>query len=157
MIKKNIFYIMFMLLITGCADYQPLYSGDKSNFSIGKIDYKGQDVEIAKKIGKNLRNIIRSENNAKKINIIINLKKDKVIATKDTKGTATNFEMLMVINVVATQASNNETLLEKEYSFQKIYQNKSTASETANLEFKIIDDTVIEAVRFINMDIQTLR
>ena len=60
---------MFMLLITGCADYQPLYSGDKSNFSIGKIDYKGQDVEIAKKIGKNLRNIIRSENNAKKINI----------------------------------------------------------------------------------------
>ena len=157
MIKKNIFYIVFILLITGCADYQPLYSGDKSNFSIGKIDYKGQDVDIAKKIGKNLKNIIRSEDNSKKINMIINLKKDKVIATKDTKGTATNFEMLIVINVMAIQISNNETLLEKEYSFQKIYQNKNTASETKNLEAKIIEDTVLEAARLINMDVQTLR
>ena len=157
MIKKNIFYIVFILLITGCADYQPLYSGDKSNFSIGKIDYKGQDIDIAKKIGKNLKNIIRAEDNPKKINMIINLKKDKLVATKDTKGTATNFEMLIVINVMAIQISNNETLLEKEYSFQKIYQNKNTASETKNLEDKIIDDTVLEAARLINMDVQTLR
>ncbi len=157
MIKKNIFYIVFMLLITGCADYQPLYSADKSNFSIEKIDYKGQDINVAKKIGKSLKNIIRSEDNSKKINMIINLKKDKVIATKDTKGTATNFEMLIIINVMAIQVSNNETLLEKEYNFQKIYQNKNTASETANLESKIINDTILEAVRLINMDIQTLR
>ena len=56
-----------------------------------------------------------------------------------------------------TEVSNNETLLDKEYSFQKIYQNKSTASETANLESKIIDETVAEAARLINMDIQTLQ
>ena len=157
MIKKNIFCIVLMLLVTECAGYKPLYSGDKSNFSIGKIDYESDDPGIAKKIGKSLKNIIRSENNLKKINIIINLKKEKKIATKDDKGTTTNFEMLIVMNIVATQVSNNQTLLEKEYSFQKIYQNKSTASETANLESKIIDDTVAEAVRLINMDIQTLK
>ena len=148
---------MFMLLITGCADYQPLYSGDKSNFSIGKIDYEGDDASVAEKIGKNLKNVIRADDNARKINMIISLKKNKGIATKNTKGVTTNFEMRIVISVLATEASNNKALLDKEYSFQKIYQNKSTASETANLEFKIIDDTVIEAVRFINMDIQTLR
>ena len=65
--------------------------------------------------------------------------------------------MLIVINIIATKVSNNETLLEKEYSFQKIYQNKNTASETANLESKVIEDTVAEAVRLINMDIQTLQ
>ena len=89
--------------------------------------------------------------------MIISLKKDKGIATKDTKGKTTNFEMLIVINIIATKVSNNETLLEKEYSFQKIYQNKNTASETANLESKVIEDTVAEAVRLINMDIQTLQ
>ena len=54
--------------------------------------------------------------------MIISCKKNKGIATKDTKGTTTNFEMKIVINVMATEASNNETLLDKEYTFQKIYQ-----------------------------------
>ncbi len=157
MIKKNIFCIVLMFLITECADYKPLYSADKSNFNIGKIDYEGDDINIAKKIGKNLRNIIRTKDDGRKINMIISCKKNKGIATKNTKGTTTNFEMKIVINVMATEASNNETLLDKEYTFQKIYQNKSTASETANLESKMIDDTVSEAVRLINMDIQTLQ
>jgi len=157
MIKKNIFCIMLMILITECAGYKPLYSGDKSNFSIGEIDYEGDDVSIAKEIGKNLKNIIRTEDDSRKINMIINIKKNKEVATKDTKGTTTNFEMRIVINVMATEASSNKALLDKEYSFQKIYQNKSTASETANLESKIIDETVAEAARLINIDIQTLQ
>ena len=66
-----------MLLVTECTGYKPLYSGDKSNFSIGKIDYESDDPGIAKKIGKGLKNIIRSEDNSEKINIIISLKKDK--------------------------------------------------------------------------------
>ncbi len=49
MIKKNIFCIVLMFLITECADYKPLYSADKSNFNIGKIDYEGDDISIAKK------------------------------------------------------------------------------------------------------------
>ena len=156
MIKKNIFCIVLMFLITECADYKPLYSDDKSSFNIGKIDYEGDDISIAKKIGKNLKNIIRTKDDGRKINMTISCKKNKKTATKDTKGTTTNFEMQIVINVMATEASNNEALLDKEYIFQKIYQNKSTASETANLESKIIDETVVETVRLINMDIQTL-
>ena len=157
MIKKNIFCIVLMLLITECADYKPLYSVDKSSFNIGKIDYEGDDISIAKKIGKNLKNIIRTKDDGRKINMTISCKKNKKTATKDTKGTTTNFEMRIVINVMATEASSNEVLLDKEYIFQKIYQNKSTASETANLESKIIDETVAETVRLINMDIQTLQ
>ena len=157
MIKKNIFCIVLMFLITECADYKPLYSADKSSFNIGKIDYEGDDISIGKKIGKNLRNIIRTKDDGRKINMTISCKKNKRIATKDTKGTTTNFEMRIVINVMATEASSNEVLLDKEYIFQKIYQNKSTASGTANLESKIMDETVAETVRLINMDIQTLR
>ena len=157
MIKKNIFCIVLMFLITECTGYKPLYSADKSNFNIGKIDYEGDDISIAKKIGKNLRTIIRTKDDGTKINIIINCKKNKGIATKDTKGKTTNFEMRIVINVIVTEASSNEALLDKEYIFQKVYQNKSTASETANLESKIMDETVIETVRLINMDIQTLQ
>ena len=157
MIKKNIFCIVLMFLITECADYKPLYSADKSSFNIGKIDYEGDDISIAKKIGKNLKNIIRTKDDGRKINMTISCKKNKKTATKDTKGTTTNFEMRIVINVMATEASSNEVLLDKEYIFQKIYQNKSTVSETANLESKIMDETVAETVRLINMDIQTLR
>ena len=157
MIKKNIFCIVLMFLITECADYKPLYSADKSNFNIGKIDYEGDDISIAKKIGKNLRNIIRTKDDGRKINMIISCKKNKRIATKDTKGKTTNFEIQIVIDVTVTEVSNNEALLDKEYIFQKVYQNKSTASETANLESKIMDETVAETARLINMDIQTLR
>ena len=46
MIKKNIFCIVLMFLITECADYKPLYSADKSNFNIGKIDYEGDDIIV---------------------------------------------------------------------------------------------------------------
>jgi len=146
-----------MFLITECADYKPLYSSDKFNFNIEKIDYEGDDISIAKKIGRNLKNIIRTKDDGRKINIIISFEKNKKIATKDTKGTATNFEIQIVINTMVTETSNNEVMLDKKYIFQKIYQNKNTASETANLESKIIDDTVDETVRLINMDIQTLQ
>ena len=157
MIKKNIFCIVLMFLITECADYKPLYSSDKFNFDIGKIDYEGNDISIAKKIGRNLKNFIRTKDDGRKINIIISCEKNKKIATKDTKGTATNFEMQIVINTMVTETSSNEILLDKKYIFQKIYQNKSTASETANLESKIIDETVTEVVRLVNIDIQTLQ
>jgi len=157
MIKKNIFCIVLMFLITECADYKPLYSSDKFNFNIEKIDYEGDDISIAKKIGRNLKNIIRTKDDGRKINIIISCKKNKKIATKDTKGKTTNFEMQIVINTILTEISSNEVLLDKKYIFQKIYQNESSASATANLESKIIDETVAETVRLINMDIQTLQ
>jgi len=146
-----------MFLITECADYKPLYSSNKSNFNIGEINYEGNNINIARKIGRDLKNIIRTKDDGRTINIIISCEKNKKIATKDTKGTATNFEIQIVINTMVTETSNNEVLLDKKYIFQKIYQNKNTASETANLESKIIDDTVDETVRLINMDIQTLQ
>ena len=157
MIKKNIFCIVLMFLLTECADYKPLYSSDKSSFNIGEIDYKGNDINIARKIGRDLKNIIRTKDAVRKINIIISCEKNKKIATKDTKGTATNFEMQIVVNTMVTETSSNEVLLDKKYIFQKIYQNKNSASETANLESKIIDDTVTEVVRLVNIDIQTLQ
>ena len=157
MIKKNIFCIVLMFFITECADYKPLYSADKSSFNIGKIDYEGDDISIGKKIGKNLRNIIRTKDDGRKINMTISCKKNKKTATKDTKGTATNFEIQIIINTMVTETSSNEVLLDKKYIFQKIYQNKNSASETANLESKIIDDTVTEVVRLVNIDIQTLQ
>jgi len=157
MIKKNIFCIVLMFLLTECADYKPLYSSDKSSFNIGEIDYKGNDINIARKIGRDLKNIIRTKDDGRKINIIISCEKNKKVATKNTKGTATNFEMQIVINTIVTETSSNEVLLDKKYIFQKIYQNKNSASETANLESKIIDETVTEVVRLVNIDIQTLQ
>jgi len=157
MIKKNIFCIVLMFLLTECADYKPLYSSDESSFNIGEIDYEGNDINIARKIGRDLKNIIRTKDDGRKINIIISCEKNKKIATKDTKGTATNFEMQIVINTIVTETSSNEVLLDKKYIFQKIYQNKNSASETANLESKIIDETVTEVVRLVNIDIQTLQ
>ena len=157
MIKKNIFCIVLMFLLTECADYKPLYSSDKSNFNIGEIDYEGNDINIARKIGRDLKNIIRTKDDGRKINIIISCEKNKKVATKNTKGTATNFEMQIVINTIVTETSSNEVLLDKKYIFQKIYQNKNSASETANLESKIIDETVTEVVRLVNIDIQTLK
>jgi len=146
-----------MFLLTECADYKPLYSSDKSSFNIGEIDYEGNDINIARKIGRDLKNIIRTKDDVRKINIIISCEKNKKIATKDTKGTATNFEIQIVINTIVTETSSNEVLLDKKYIFQKIYQNKNSASETANLESKIIDETVTEVVRLVNIDIQTLQ
>ena len=58
-------------------------------------------LALQKKLEKNLKNIIRADDNARKINMIISLKKNKGIATKDTKGKTTNFEMRIVINVLA--------------------------------------------------------
>jgi len=157
MIKKNIFCIVLMFLLTECADYKPLYSSDESSFNIGEIDYEGNDINIARKIGRDLKNIIRTKDDGRKINIIISCEKNKKVATKNTKGTATNFEMQIVINTIVTETSSNEVLLDKKYIFQKIYQNKNSASETANLESKIIDETVTEVVRLVNIDIQTLQ
>ena len=43
-----------MLLVTECAGYKPLYSSDKSNFSIGKID-RDQIKSYAKRKGIELK------------------------------------------------------------------------------------------------------
>ena len=153
MLKKVIISIVLIFLLEGCG-YQPLFSGTGSNFEIENISLEG-DINIAKKISRNLVSLTKSNDDVKKINMTINVYKDTQSITKDTTGKTTNFEVTLKINIIAKNFPNDNVIFQKEYLFSKIYQNKNSASDTLNVELRAIDDIIITVSRNINIDIKT--
>ena len=91
MLKKKILSLIFFIIVTNC-DYKPVYLDNKeTNLDIVILNQNG-DNEINNYIYKQLKQ--KSKNNSsKKFNVDLNSKFQKIIIAKNSKGTATDFEI----------------------------------------------------------------
>ena len=91
MLKKTITIIFLTIFLYSC-DYSPLYSSKnlkKINLSVSEIS---GDKELNKYIMSNLNKYFNSEGKEVKLSIITNYSKD--IASRDTKGSISNYKLL---------------------------------------------------------------
>ena len=94
--KKNIFYFFIILLLTNCG-FTPMYDGGK------KLDYH---IIISSKEGERLiNNLISDEvsrlsnpNSQNKIIVKISSTYNKIVLTKNSKGSVTDYRIDMVAN-----------------------------------------------------------
>ena len=154
MIKCFKIYLILLVvtLITGCT-YEPILSKKKFEFSIEKIELKG-DKEINYYIEKKLKNFKNQKYNNKYYLQIENTKLKNIIS-KDTKGDPSKLEIIIVSNF---KISNSEKLLlEKKLKVKNNYNNISDKLQLKKYESIIIEnlsnkisDNIISSITNIN-------
>ena len=94
MSKKFVLFIILVLLSSGC-DYTPIHSIKTNNTEIKIINMSG-DKEINNYLSKELEK--KSKTSSEKIEVIINTNFSKRVLAKDTKNSATDYELQVIGN-----------------------------------------------------------
>ena len=146
--KKKILISIFLLL-SSCG-YEPLFSTDKNNFSIINIKISG-DKNIGSTIERRLKIYKNTSKKEKNFYIEINSSKNRIIASKDTKGDPKIYSMEINVRVTA-----NSDYLNKQKSFKEIFNyNNQTNKFDLNqyeksLEKNMTDSIVQEIILFLH-------
>ena len=149
MIKK-IYPLLIILILTGCG-YTPIYNSlDKSNYKIIIIEKSGNKL---------INNLLTSEINTisnPQSNIIFNIKintaYEKLVISKDVKGTVSDYQLILKSNFVIEKENNIETITFKE---KQNIKNTSDIFEQKNYEDTIKRNFVISIVRKLNLELLT--
>ena len=94
MLKKFVLFIILVLLSSGC-DYTPIHSIKTNNTEIKIISMSG-DKEINNYLSKELEK--KSKTSSEKIEVKINTNFSKRVLAKDTKSSATDYELQVIGN-----------------------------------------------------------
>ena len=138
--KKIIIIISFLLLLS--CDYKPIFSSNKANFSVTKIQLFG-DIKIGSKIKKNLNIYKSSENKNIFYSLKINSNQKKNIVSKDAKGDPKIFEIQVLVNF--TILENNKIKNKKNFEESFTY-NNSTDKFSLNQYEKNIKENLTEKI-----------
>ena len=91
---KKIILILSLLLLINCG-FEPILSTKSINFKINNIEISSND-KTSLKIKKKLQVYTKSNSSEKVYNLKINSKKNITIASKDTKGDPSTYEMEII-------------------------------------------------------------
>ncbi len=146
--KKKFFIIFIFIVVTGCG-FSPLYSdNNKSNYNILITDQKGDQVlndliiEEIKKVSNS-----QSKNN---LYLSINTQYEKKIISKDTKGSASEYELSVLTYFSISGLEKEQKFLLKEKQNLK---NISDTFEQKNYENIIKKNFASSLARKLNLEI----
>lgn len=144
---KNNFIILFLLLILNGCGFEPIYSiKNESDYNIIVVEIKG-DKELNNFINRELERIsnITSPNEYK---IKVNSKFDKIIISKDSKGSPLEFELLANIDFEIESDNFKKSISFKEkQNMQKI----SDLFQQRNYEDTIKENFAVSIVRNLSL------
>ena len=144
---KNNFIILFLLLILNGCGFEPIYSiKNKSDYNIVVVEIKG-DKELNNFINRELERISnRTSPNEYKIKV--NSKFDKIIISKDSKGSPLEFELLANIDFEIESDNFKKSISFKEkQNMQKI----SDLFQQRNYELTIKENFAVSIVRNLSL------
>jgi len=144
---KNNFIILFLLLILNGCGFEPIYSiKNESDYNIIVVEIKG-DKELNNFINRELERISnRTSPNEYKIKV--NSKFDKIIISKDSKGSPLEFELLANIDFEIDSDNFKKSISFKEkQNMQKI----SDLFQQRNYELTIKENFAVSIVRKLSL------
>ena len=147
MIKK-IYLLLIILILTSCG-YTPIYnSSDKSDYKINIIEKSG-DRLINNLIVSEIKAISNSQSN-KIFNLEINTVFEKIIISKDAKGTVSDYQLILRSNFVIRKGDKSKTI---SFVEKQDIKNTSDIFEQKNYEDTIKRNFVISLVRKLNLEL----
>ena len=144
---KNNFIILFLLLILNGCGFEPIYSiKNESDYNIIVVEIKG-DKELNNFINRELERISnRTSPNEYKIKV--NSKFDKIIISKDSKGSPLEFELLANIDFEIDSDNFKKSISFKEkQNMQKI----SDLFQQRNYELTSKENFAVSIVRNLSL------
>ena len=149
MIKK-LFLIWAFLFLANCG-YQSVYlQNDETLIKISKIKFEG-DEKINRKI-LSLTGVKESSDFSDSYLLILNSKKNKDIASKNSAGNATSYKISIDINISIVDPINNEKIIKsKVFSSSFTYNNNQNKFELSQDEKNILNNLIEAASKKIVM------
>jgi len=149
MIKK-IYPLLIILILASCG-YTPIYNSlDKSDYKINIIEKSG-DRLINNLIISEIKAISNSQS-SKIFNLKINTIFEKIIISKDVKGTVSDYQLILRSNFIIKKGDKSETI---SFVEKQNIKNTSDIFEQKNYEDTIKRNFVISLVRKLNLELLT--
>lgn len=139
---KKICLLILVLFLTNCSGYKPVFSTKDINFFIDKITITDND-KISYKIKKKLKPYSSENINKIKINLNINSSKEIKTISKDNKGDALMFNLIVNSSV---EVLSNE-VIEKKYKFNEKFTFKNQTNKFELEQYKrSLEDELIDKI-----------
>ena len=149
MIKK-LFLIWAFLFLANCG-YQSIYfQNDETLIKINKIKFEG-DEKINRKI-LSLTGLKESSDFSDGYSLILNSKKNKDIASKNSAGNATSYKISIDINISLVDPINSEKIIKsKMFNSSFTFNNNQNKFELSQDEKNILNNLIEAASKKIVM------
>ena len=145
---KKISYLLISLVliinITACAGYKPIFSTANLKFKISDYSIEG-DRKIGNKIHSKLHSLSRvnkDNNEAKNVELIINILKEKNATTKDKTGKILAYKINLSTTIILKDFYLGNEILNEIFSYSESYNVQDQYSETIKLENKSIENLI---------------
>ena len=145
---KKISYLLITLVllinITACAGYKPIFNTANLKFKISDYSVEG-DKKIGNKIYSKLHNLskVNKDNNeAKNIELIINILKGRNATTKDKGGKILAYKINLSTTIILKDFYSGNEVLNEIFSYSASFNVQDQYSETLKLENKSIENLI---------------
>ena len=145
---KNLKYFFIFLFLFGCG-YTPVFQINKdSNFKIETINFSG-DKNIGREIIRGLEDF--EGNNAKNIfDLDFNTSKQESIVSKDKKGNATSYKLVLTVDTYFTNKINNKNY-QKKFTKETTFNSKNNKFELDQLKINLEKNMISQILQDINI------
>ena len=145
---KKLKYFFFFLFLFGCG-YTPVYQITKdSNIRIDIMSFSG-DKNIGREITKGLENF--RKNDAKTVfDLDLNTSKQESIVSKDKKGNATSYKLVLTVDAYFTDKINNKNY-EKKFTKETTFNSKNNKFELDQLKVDLEKNMILQILQDINV------
>ena len=118
---KHLFFLAFLLLLTNCFGYKPIFSSSNINYNIKDVKNISQD-KVTNHIVRKLTSY-KSDDRKEDITIEISSTNKERVLSKDTKGDPIIFEMNIIVDVKLSLEGKNDKYFQFKENFS--YNNRS--------------------------------
>ena len=147
MTKKFKYFFIFLFLLN--CGYTPVYQiGKDSNIKIDIINFSG-DKNIGRDIIRGLENFTKTK--AKNtFDLDLNTLKQESIVSKDKKGNATSYKLVLTVDAYFTNKNNNQNY-EKKFIKETTFNSKNNKFELDQLRINLEKNMVSQILQDINI------
>lgn len=118
---KHLFFLVFLLLLTNCFGYKPIFSSSNINYNIKDVKNLTQD-KVTNYIVRKLKSY-KSDDKKEDISLEISSSSNERVLSKDTKGDPIIFEMNIIVDVKLSLQGRNDKYFQFKENFS--YNNRS--------------------------------
>ena len=139
-----IFTIVFLISISGCSGYKPIFASKNLQFNISEYSIEGNKILANKIYSKlyRLSNAEKDDQNVRNIGLLIKVSKDKKATSKDNAGKILEYKITLNTEVKVTDSITDDKILNEIFISSITYKVQSQYSDTINLENTSVENLI---------------
>ena len=143
-ISYLLFSLIFLIYISACAGYKPIFGSSNLEFKI--VDYSiSGDKKLGKQIYSRLYNFSKSTENiigAKNIYILINSSQNKNATAKNSSGKILGYRINLSASITIKDVMTGNQILSENFSFFTTYKAQDQHFDTVKLEKQTTENLI---------------